>query len=110
MPNRYVAEVGAFRADQFTLAEAGVLTITTGPEAWRQNKGKIDSFVDFGSGGTFVGVSKFLKDQRPEIPCIVVEPANGAVLAGSGGNGKHRIQGGGYMKPFQTFLCSGKCM
>ena len=55
-------------------------------------------FCDFvGTGGTFAGVARFLKEQRQAITCLVVEPAGAPVLAGHPpSDPSHRIQGGGY--------------
>jgi cysteine synthase len=55
-------------------------------------------FCEFvGTGGTFAGVARFLKSQRPRIACYVVEPDGAAVLAGEPlVQPGHRIQGGGY--------------
>jgi hypothetical protein len=55
--------------------------------------GTVDAFCDFvGTGGTFAGVSPFLKEQRSPIACYVVEPAGAAVLAGEAvPDASHRI-------------------
>ncbi len=48
---------------------------TTGPEIWEQTDGKITHFIaGMGTGGTFMGVCKFLKEKNPEIKCIAVDP------------------------------------
>ncbi|HXI87688.1 MAG TPA: cysteine synthase family protein [Parvularculaceae bacterium] len=92
-------ERGAFRADQF--GRRGNMLAHyrhTGPEIWRQSGGAITAFCDFvGSGGSFAGVSTFLKEQDREIACYVVEPEGAAALAGEAvSDPGHPIQGGGY--------------
>jgi len=53
---------------------------TTGPEIWSQTGGKIDGWtVSTGTGGTFAGVSEFLKSKNPKIQCFVADPP-GSVL------------------------------
>jgi O-acetylserine dependent cystathionine beta-synthase len=65
---------------------------TTAPEIWEQMEGKIDAFVaGSGSGGTFTGIARFLKEQNTAIYCVVVEP-QGSVLKG-GTAGKHEVEG-----------------
>jgi len=66
---------------------------TTGPEIWRQMKGKVDAFVaGVGSGGTLAGVGKFLKKKNPRVKLVAVEPENSAALLGKE-PGLHQIQG-----------------
>ena len=70
---------------------------TTGPEIWKDLE-DIDAFVaSIGSGGTFIGTSKFLKSKNEKIKCIAVEPKNAAILkSGQVINPRHIIQGVGY--------------
>jgi cysteine synthase A len=96
---RIVAERGAFRADQFSLAgNFRAHYLHTGPEILRQSGGAIDAFCDFvGTGGTFAGCAAAFKEHNPAIRCYVVEPAGAAVLAGRPvTQANHQIQGGGY--------------
>jgi len=96
---RITAERGAFRADQFHRAGAWLAHYhTTGPEIWEQSGGMIDAFADFaGTGGTYAGVTRFLKERNPAIRCYLVEPRGAAVLAGDPvTHANHPIQGGGY--------------
>jgi cysteine synthase A len=93
------ADRGAFRADQFSLAgNPAAHRDGTAAELWRQSGGEVDAFCEFvGTGGTFAGVARFLKERRSSIDCYVVEPAGAAALAGEPvSNPSHRIQGGGY--------------
>lgn len=65
---------------------------TTGPEIWQQMDGRIDAFVaGVGSGGTFTGVARFLKEQNPSIWCVAVEP-NGSILQG-GAPAPRKVEG-----------------
>lgn len=94
-------ERGAFRADQFSLpASALAHQRHTGPEIWEQSGGSIEVFVDFvGSGGSFTGVTRALRTQRPEVRAYVVEPAGAPALAGGEVTDPgHRVQGGGYSR------------
>ena len=70
---------------------------TTGPELWwqlRYRNLKPDAFVaGVGTGGTVMGVGKFLKEQDPSIKIHPLEPANSPTLSTGHKIGKHRIQG-----------------
>jgi cysteine synthase A len=65
----------------------------TAQELWRQMNGEIDCFVaGVGSGGTLQGVSRFLRDHRPDVHIVAVEPKNVSALLGHE-PGLHQIQG-----------------
>ena len=66
---------------------------TTAVELWRQTGGAVDAFVaGVGSGGTIQGVGKFLKEHKPDVKVIAVEPKNVSALLGHE-PGLHQIQG-----------------
>jgi cysteine synthase B len=57
--------------------------LTTGPEIWQQTGGKITHFVSsMGTTGTIMGVSKYLKEQNPEIQIVGLQPEDGSSIAG----------------------------
>jgi cysteine synthase A len=104
---RLTAERGAFRADQFHRDGAWLAHYhTTGPEIWTQSGGKLDAFVDFlGTGGTYAGVTRALKERDPAVRCYVVEPEHAAAVAGETVSAPHHpIQGGGYAIADLAFL------
>ncbi|MFQ4140604.1 cysteine synthase A [Chlorogloeopsis sp. ULAP02] len=83
-PNNYVKLSGriaaemenAIWANQFdNLANRHAHYETTGPEIWKQTDGTVDAWVaSTGTGGTYAGVSMFLKEKNPEIKCVVADP------------------------------------
>jgi cysteine synthase A len=65
----------------------------TGPEIWQDSMGNIDVFIaGIGSGGSLQGIGKYLKEQKPRIKIVAVEPRNAASLLGRE-PGLHQIQG-----------------
>ncbi|ETI67182.1 PLP-dependent cysteine synthase family protein [Neobacillus vireti] len=74
---------------------------TLGPELWDQLEGELDVFVSgAGSGGTFMGTARFLKEQEKQIKTVIVEP-EGSILNG-GEPGPHKTEGIGmeFLPPF----------
>jgi cysteine synthase A len=57
--------------------------VTTGPEIWTQMEGRVDAVVlGAGSGGTFTGIARYLKEKNPKIHAVVVQPV-GSVYCGA---------------------------
>ncbi len=97
--NELAGERGAFYVDQFNNpSSVRAHEETTGPEIWAALGTKLDAFIaTVGTGGTFVGVGRYLKRQEPEVRCLAVEPAGAQVLAGQPVTQPcHLLQGTGY--------------
>jgi cysteine synthase A len=94
---------GSFAALQFeNLANPDFHYSTTARELWEQMEGQVDAFVSgVGTGGTFSGVARFLKEQDPAILTVAVE-TQGSILGG-GPPGHHKVEGIGVSFIPQTF-------
>ena len=74
-------------------ANPQVHRVTTAEEIWNDTDGGVDIFIaGVGTGGTITGVGEILKDRKPGVQVIAVEPAASPVLSG-GAKGPHPIQG-----------------
>lgn len=84
----------SFIPSQFTnLANPECHKKTTAQEIWDDTDGSVDIFVaGVGTGGTLSGVGEFLKEKKPSVQVVAVEPKNSPVLS-EGKAGAHKIQG-----------------
>lgn len=84
----------AFIPSQFDNPEnANAHYLTTGPEIWAQTEGHVDALVaGVGTGGTITGIGRYLRERKPDVQLIAVEPASSPLLS-QGHAGPHKIQG-----------------
>ncbi len=85
---------GGFVAGQFVNpANPEAHRKTTGPEIWEDTEGEVDIFVaGVGTGGTITGIGEYLKERKPELKVIAVEPSGSPYLS-EGRAGSHGLQG-----------------
>ncbi len=85
---------GGFIPGQFdNPANPAAHKASTGPEIWADTDGAVDLFVaGVGTGGTLTGVGEYLKEKKPSVKVVAVEPAASPVLS-EGRSGAHKIQG-----------------
>ncbi|MEJ1238196.1 cysteine synthase CysM [Chryseolinea sp. T2] len=84
LAEKMAREEGYFMLDQFANADNyGMHYKTTGPEIWRDTAGAVTHFVSaMGTTGTIMGVSRYLKEQNPNIQIVGTQPTTGSCIPG----------------------------
>ena len=84
LADKMVAEGQGYMLDQFANADNPRAHYeTTGPEIWKQTKGRVTHFVSaMGTTGTITGTGRFLKEKNPEVQVIGAQPADGSSIPG----------------------------
>lgn len=68
---------------------------TTGPEIWAQLDGKVDAWTcSTGTGGTFAGVTRYLKSMDPKVKCVLADPPGSVLYSYIASGGKQMVRGG----------------
>jgi cysteine synthase A len=89
------ARTGGFWTDQLNNSDQLAAYHAMGEEIWEQSGGRIDAFVQgTGTAASIRGIAERLRDRKPDIHIVAVEPSESAVLSG-GRSGVHRIEGVG---------------
>ncbi len=84
LADEMVAQGGYFMLNQFANPDNwGMHYRTTGPEIWRDTQGKVTHFISsMGTTGTIMGVSRYLKEQNPNVQIVGVQPTDGSSIPG----------------------------
>ncbi|MFT6873537.1 MAG: cysteine synthase B [Roseivirga sp.] len=84
LAEQMASEEGYFMLNQFANADNyGQHYKTTGPEIWKDTQGKVTHFVSaMGTTGTIMGVSRYLKEQNPDIQIVGTQPTDGSSIPG----------------------------
>jgi len=92
---RIAEETGAYRPNQyFNPANPQAHYESTGPEIWRQTRGKITHFVaGMGTGGTLSGIARYLKEQNPDVQIVGADPEGSIYARPDGPLHQYKVEG-----------------